>query len=49
VKKIARVELCMCKADGWVEKPKRVVLSERFLYGTGRKNSFIRGETLESR
>jgi hypothetical protein len=30
VKKIARVELSMCKADGWVKNPKRVVLSERF-------------------
>jgi len=31
VKKIARAESRMCKADGQVENPKRVVLSERFL------------------
>jgi hypothetical protein len=31
VKKIARAESRMCKADGRVGNPKRVVLSERFL------------------
>jgi hypothetical protein len=48
VKKIARAVSCMCKADGRVGNPKRVVLSKRFFLRARREDGFTRGDTLKS-